>query len=235
MSESPTSVYKERRHQGFGGCFQEMDSDKTAEPSLCRAAVPGWEQLCTDPEDGTGSESLLLHLPELRVHSSVHSWGTTHSFPLSTTPSCSTINFPMNCREKCTFQGRREISEKSQGDCEMHRMQWLWATAQAAPTALSGHLLSAGLTIGLSAAAAAAHQQLIPRCHCPCAEEQLIRVTITPTFRNTTFALHTLPMKKHLQMLIEGKGKKTFPSEQSQQEPSVFPSEKNWFCVTLSE
>lgn len=47
MSESPTSVHKERKLQEFGASVQEMDSDKAAEPSLCCAAVP-------DPADGIG-------------------------------------------------------------------------------------------------------------------------------------------------------------------------------------
>lgn len=76
---------------------------------------------------------------------------------------------------------------------------------------------------------------LLPTSSQPCTattpvpQEQLISTTITPTFRNASFALQSLSIKKHLEMLREEKGgKKSFPSKESQQDPSVSPPEKNW-------
>lgn len=59
-------------------------------------------------------------------------------------------------------------------------------------------------------------------------------VTVTPACRNTSFPSLS-DWRSIWKFWKKKKGEKSFPSEQSQQEPSACPSEKNWFCVTLKD
>lgn len=162
--------------------------------------------------------------------------GLRHSFPLSTIPSCSRVYFPINCRGKYTFQGRRETCEMSLGDWNAQSAMAV-SNCSGPSAALAGHLHSDGLRH--SPCAAAAHPAL-PLHLCPhqnsSSEPQSHPPSEIPAFPFTLY-------HEALKMLIEEKGEKKsfpffsflFPSEQSQQEPSVSASEKNWFCVTLND
>lgn len=119
----------------------------------------------------------------------------------------------------------------------MRRRQQLWATGQAASTAGWMDIL---LAMAWSTWYLCSCCLQTPDCcsdNLPFAEEQLIRIVTTrQIFKSTDLSPHSLHLNEAFGIAdIISRKKKSFPSEQSQQEPSMCPYEKNCFYVTLND